>query len=150
MKQLLLKSKRSNLPFSYLEKKQVKKSTLSISTNWLKCLFVVLLLNPFLEVNAQYNSVICSSLPINSVATVTTVAGSGVAGSTNGTTVSSFSFPRGIIIDTSDSVFVADLGNNLIRVIAPAGVMSTLAESCMAGNSKYLRVITKQTINKYY
>jgi hypothetical protein len=47
-------------------------------------------------------------------------------------------------------VFVADLGNNLIRVIAPAGVMSTLAESCMAGNSKYLRVITKQTINKYY
>ena len=35
MKQLLLKSKKSNLPISYLEKKQVKKSTFSISTKGL-------------------------------------------------------------------------------------------------------------------
>lgn len=97
MKQLLLKSKKSNLPFSLTEKKQVKKSTISITTNMLKCLFVVLSLTPFAEVSAQCSTVISSSLPINSVATVRTLAGSGVAGNANGTrTDSSFSFPSSI------------------------------------------------------
>ncbi|MFN7675231.1 BspA family leucine-rich repeat surface protein [Flavobacterium sp.] len=55
MKQLLLKSKKSNLPFSLTEKKQVKKSSFSITANMLKCLFVVLSLTPFAEVSAQFN-----------------------------------------------------------------------------------------------
>jgi hypothetical protein len=144
MKQLLLKSKKSNLPFSITEKKQVKKSNISISINWLKCLFVVLLLNPFLEVIAQYNSVICSSLPINSVATVTSIAGSGEAINANGTrTDSSFGFPSSITTKASGYVFIPDFGNNLICVIMSAGVVSIFPESRMAGNSKYYRVINK-------
>jgi hypothetical protein len=53
MKQLSLKSKKLNLPFSLTEKKQVKKSSFSITANMLKCLFVVLSLTYFAEVIAQ-------------------------------------------------------------------------------------------------
>jgi len=67
------------LLFPFTEKKQVKKSNFSISTNWLKCFFVVLSLTPFAKVNAQCSTVISSSLPINSVATATTFTGSGAS-----------------------------------------------------------------------
>ena len=144
MKQLLLKSKKSNLLFSLTEKKQVKKSTISITTNMLKCLFVVLLLTPFAEVSAQCHTVFSSSLSINSVATVTKFAGSGTAGNANGTrTDSSFSFPSSITAKASGNVFIPDFGNNLICVITSAGVLSTFPVSRMEGNSKYYRVINK-------
>lgn len=64
MKQLLLKSKKSNLPFSLTEKKQVKKSTISISANWLRCTFVVVSLCLFAEVMDQVQGA-----PISLVAT---------------------------------------------------------------------------------
>ena len=53
MKKLLLKSKKSSLLFSLTEKKQVKKSTFSISTKVIKCFFVVVSLSLFAEVIAQ-------------------------------------------------------------------------------------------------
>ena len=141
MKRLLLKSKKSNLLFSLTEKKQVKKSNIYIIMNMLLCLFVVLSLTPFAEVSAQCSTVISSSLPINSVATVRTLAGSGVAGNTNDTrSDSSFSFPSVITTSASGNVFIPDFGNNLICVITSVGVVSTLAESHMAGNSKYHRL----------
>jgi hypothetical protein len=53
MKQLSLKSKKVNLLFCFTEKKQVKKSTISISANWLRCIFVLVSLSLFAEVIAQ-------------------------------------------------------------------------------------------------
>ena len=53
MKQLSLKSKKVNLLSSFTEKKQVKKSTISISANWLRCIFVLVSLSLFAEVIAQ-------------------------------------------------------------------------------------------------
>ncbi|MDC1142128.1 hypothetical protein OAU50_03480 [Planctomycetota bacterium] len=59
---------------------------------------------------------------------VTTLAGlAGAAGSVDGTGVTArFSSPRGISIDSSGNVYVADTNNHTIRKISPTGVVSTL------------------------
>jgi hypothetical protein len=61
--------------------------------------------------------------------TVMTFAGlAGVSGATNGTgSTARFSAPYGVMVDGSNTVYVADTFNNTIRVITPAGVVSTLA-----------------------
>jgi streptogramin lyase len=67
---------------------------------------------------------------------VTTLAGTGVAGSANGTgTNASFNNPRGLAIDASGAVYVADYSNHLIRKITPEGVVSTLAGTVMRGSA---------------
>ena len=67
---------------------------------------------------------------ITSAGVVTTLAGSGISGSTNGIgTTASFDHPYGVAVDVSGNVYVADLSNNLIRMITSVGVVSTLAGS---------------------
>jgi sugar lactone lactonase YvrE len=60
---------------------------------------------------------------------VTTLAGlAGVAGSVNGTnTTARFNAPFGVAVDSSGTVYVADSGNQTIRKITPAGVVTNLA-----------------------
>jgi serine/threonine protein kinase, bacterial len=66
---------------------------------------------------------------------VTTVAGSGISGSVNGTgTAASFNIPRGIAVDSSGNIYVGDFNNSLVRKIAPGAVVTTLAGS---GNSSF-------------
>jgi sugar lactone lactonase YvrE len=60
---------------------------------------------------------------------VTTLAGKGSAlGSADGTgTAATFNYPRGLAVDGSGKVYVADSGNLTVRQIAPGGVVTTLA-----------------------
>ena len=65
---------------------------------------------------------------------VSTLAGSGVSGSSNGTgTAASFYFPHALAVDTSGNLYVADTSNYMIREITPGGVVSTLAGSGAVG-----------------
>lgn len=71
---------------------------------------------------------------ISRAGVVTTLAGSGEAGSQNGPGASaSFNLPLGIAADGSGNVYVADQDNSLIRKITPAGAVSTLAGSGFRG-----------------
>jgi len=71
---------------------------------------------------------------ISPAGVVSTLAGSGSAGFANGMgTAASFNYPQGIAVDASGNVYVADYGNNMIREISPAGMVTTLAGKSTAG-----------------
>ncbi len=60
--------------------------------------------------------------------TVTTVAGFlGTSGTADGAgSAARFNFPSGVAVDEAGVIFVADTNNNLIRRIAPGGVVTTI------------------------
>ncbi|MCC8424806.1 gliding motility-associated C-terminal domain-containing protein [Mucilaginibacter sp. UR6-11] len=78
-----------------------------------------------LYIGDQGNNLIRKITPAGQVSTF---AGSGLQGSADGSSTSaSFYNPRGLAIDPAGNIYVADQGNNLIRKITPAGVVSTVA-----------------------
>lgn len=61
---------------------------------------------------------------------ITTIAGTGTAGATNGSTASAtFRFPDGAIVDSQGNLFITDQSNHLLRKITPEGIVSTFAGS---------------------
>ena len=71
---------------------------------------------------------------ITSSGVVSTFAGSGVAGFSDGSaTVAKFNYPTGITIDTAGNLYIADKTNHRIRKITPSGLVSTIAGSGIAG-----------------
>ena len=77
--------------------------------------------------------------------TVSTLAGSGLAGSADSTgTKASFNYPAGLAVDAAGNVYVADSNNNLIRKITPAGVVSTVAGSGLQGATNGTAVANKR------
>jgi hypothetical protein len=71
----------------------------------------------------------CTIRKVTPAGAVTTVAGqAGNYGSSDGVgTAAMFSEPCGVAVDTNGNVYVADSGNNTIRKVTPAGVVTTLA-----------------------
>src|SRR4051812_20684041 len=66
---------------------------------------------------------------ITAAGVVTTLAGlAGTSGSADGTgSAARFFLPKGVAVDSTGNVYVADTNNHTIRKITPAGVVSTLA-----------------------
>lgn len=65
---------------------------------------------------------------ITSTGAVSTFAGQTTAGSTDSKDGSpSFNAPKGIAVDASSNIYVADTSNHTIRLITPSGTVSTLA-----------------------
>ncbi len=74
----------------------------------------------------DYNNLLIRKISKDGI--VSTYAGSGQNGSTNGAAATaSFNNPTGVAVDSLGNVYVADNYNNLIRAISPAGVVTTLA-----------------------
>ena len=69
-------------------------------------------------------------------AVVSILAGSNASAFTNGTgTNARFNTPRGLALDSSSNVYVADTINHAIRRITPAGVVSTFAGTGTSGSN---------------
>ncbi len=65
---------------------------------------------------------------------VSTIAGNGTAGTTNGSSLTAtFTTPAGVTVDQAGNIYVADIGDNLIREISTSGIVTTLAGSGAAG-----------------
>ncbi len=70
--------------------------------------------------------------------TITTLAGTGVPGfSGDGGPAASaqLNLPYGVAVDATGAVYVADLGNNRVRKIAPSGIISTFAGNGAAAST---------------
>jgi uncharacterized protein (TIGR03437 family) len=67
---------------------------------------------------------------------ITTVAGNGVpafAGDRGPAVQASLQAPRGVAVDDDGFLYIADSGNHCIRVVAPNGIITTLAGNGFAG-----------------
>ena len=66
---------------------------------------------------------------VTSAGTVSTYAGTmGTAGTSDGTTSTAlFNGPKGVAIDSSNNIYIADTLNNTIRKISPEGTVTTFA-----------------------
>ena len=87
-----------------------------------------------LAVDASGNVFVCDAgnhtiRKITSAGVVTTLAGSpGISGTSNANGSSArFNSPKGITLDTTGNIYIADSGNHAIRKITPAGDVTTFA-----------------------
>lgn len=92
---------------------------------------------------------------VDTTGQVTTFAGSGAAGSANALgTAATFNSPTGIDVDAYGNVFVADSGNNQIRMIDTVGNVTTFAGSVFGnadglGTAARFSVPTDVAIDQY-
>lgn len=83
-----------------------------------------------LYVSDTYNNRI---LKITQSGVITTLAGDAPGNKDGQGTAASFYWPKGLTVDGSGNVFVADYNNHRIRKISPSGMVTTVAGTDIAG-----------------
>lgn len=66
---------------------------------------------------------------VDASGTITTIAGTGTAGFTDNlpATTTMLNNPRGVALDNAGNLYIADQGNNRVRKVTVAGIMTTVA-----------------------
>jgi len=105
-------------------------------------------------VGDQLNAMVRKIIPLSQL--VSTLAGSGSQGSSNGPAGSaSFYYPIGVVADNNGNVFVADYGNNMIREISgsfsispalPAGLVFDAQTGTISGTPTAISPATTYTV----
>ena len=75
---------------------------------------------------------------VTTAGVISTVAGTGVAGyncDNCSAITSQLNYPAGIAIDSSDNLYIAEVANERIRMVTPAGVISTVVGNGTFGSS---------------
>jgi gliding motility-associated-like protein len=72
---------------------------------------------------------------ISPTADVTTLAGNNAGSQDGAGPAASFYFPIGITIDALGNLYIADTGNNKIRIVSPGGIVNTFAGSGALGSA---------------
>lgn len=76
------------------------------------------------------------AVPLGEYGTVTTFAGTGESGNTDGAAdIATFQMPTHMAIDKDNNIFVTDQTSRVIRKITPQGVVSTFAGSGASGDA---------------
>jgi uncharacterized protein (TIGR03437 family) len=81
---------------------------------------------------------ILAALPARSQGTMTTVAGTGAttfSGDGGAANAAALNHPRGIAIDASGTMYIADVDNYRVRKVTPTGIISTVAGTGAMGAS---------------
>lgn len=80
----------------------------------------------------------CRVRKVSAAGTISTIAGNGtcfIGGDGGPASVAAVQYPLGVACDATGNVYIADYGNNRIRKINPAGIISTVAGSAVFGFS---------------
>jgi len=89
---------------------------------------------------ALSSSTLSGGVVMGTTPVVSTLAGSGTAGSADATgTGAQFNTLQGVAVDSSGNVYVADRSNHRIRKVTPAGVVSTLAGGTFGWHCRFCR-----------
>lgn len=87
---------------------------------------------------------------IDTAGIVTTIAGTGTAGSTGDggpATSAQLNTPRAVALDAAGNIYIADTNNNLVRKIDSTGVITTVAGTGMSGYSGDGGLATRARLN---
>ncbi len=78
-------------------------------------------------ISDRYNYVIRKVTPDGAIRTVAGTGQQGASGEGVSGTVATFSDPRGLAVDSSGNLYIADFGNSVVRKLTPAGILTTVA-----------------------
>jgi len=79
------------------------------------------------------NNVIRKVTPAGVISTLAGSRNPGYNGDGGPATSAELHFPRGVAVDSTGNLYIADSGNNVIRKVTPAGVISTVAGNGIGG-----------------